>query len=213
MTTVLPAERLLVLITGPSGVGKDTLIQKLVQHDDTFRFLTTATTRPMRQGEVDGDHYFFLTREDFLKRIGQGEVLEYSEHYGNFYGALLAPLQDLMAQGYDVIKEINWTGTAQIKERAGDNLLKIALLPPTYADLVSRHKHRAAELNTTVDWARLEKIKIDFKHMAEPDYIFTNEDMIGSKLTDYDHIVINDDLDRAVAEVQAHIQEARQQRL
>lgn len=212
MSVQLPPDRLFVLVTGPSGVGKDTIIQQIVAEDTAFRFLTTATTRPMRPGEVDGEHYFFLTREEFLKRIGQGEVLEYSEHYGNFYGALLAPLQDLMAQGYDVIKEPNWTGTAQIQERIPDNILKILILPPTYEDLILRHQARSELMGKPVDWSRLEKIKIDFKHIDEADYIFTNDDMIGSKLTDYDHMVVNDDLDKAVAEVKQHIHNARQKR-
>lgn len=212
---LFPPERLVISITGPSGAGKSAIIDALRAQDPHIQLFVSATTRPPRLGEVHGEHYFFIDRETFDAKLAAGEFLEHNAAYhGNKYGTLTAHVQGLLQQGFDVISDINWIGVAQFEQKIPENLIKIAIMPPNVEALAARFAHRAktSKEDEAVRQIRMEQVRVDMRHQTEPDYVFTNPDMVGSKLTDYDLVIVNDRLEAAVAEVHDFIQKQRQKR-
>jgi guanylate kinase len=204
MSVKLPDNRLLISMTGPSGVGKDTLMQELSIQDGKINFFTTATTRPPRGGEVDGEHYYFLTNEAFEEKVQAGEFLEYNGNYlGRRYGTLKAEIAKHMDAGCDVISDINYTGVQQFKEKVPCNLLSILILPPSLGELINRmQERRKLTLEDPTQLAkRLERITLDLQHIDEPNYVFQSADLIGSQKSDYDYVIVNNNLDDAVREL------------
>lgn len=177
---------LLVVLSGPSGVGKGTVAKKLVKNDDSFALSISCTTRKPRKGEVDGREYFFIDKSDFLKRIEQGGFLEYSEHFENYYGTpkdfVLEKLSDK-----NVLLEIDVNGGLSVKENFKDALL-IMLLPPSVEEV----RRRLIKRNTESE----EKINLRMKRMGF--------ELEKQKL--YDYSVVNDDLETTVAKIREIIQ-------
>ena len=166
---------MLVIISGPSGVGKDTIIDalKLRPHDPDYHYVVTCTTRAMRPGEVDGVDYQFLDRETFAAQRAAGEFLEANEVHGNWYGTPRAQVQQALAAGHDVILKIDVQGAQQVKERVADALL-IFVVPPSMETLFARLKSRATE---TVDELELRQrnAAIELARQDDYDYVVTNE--------------------------------------
>ncbi len=201
----------MILIVGPSGSGKGTLMHEITRQDPRIKFFITATTRPPRDGEYDGVHYWFLTPERFTARKNNNEFLETDDHYNHSYGTLRSVVEGHMAEGDDVISDLNWAGVAQVQTKMPDKILKILILPPSLEELKDRFKTRAQTSNET-DAKQLERqalIADDLQHLNDSTYIFKNEDMAGSTKKDYDAIVINDDLATAVEDIQRIINERR----
>jgi guanylate kinase len=171
----------LFIISGPSGVGKDAVIEQLrVRFPEAF-FAVTATTRERRPGEIDGVHYFFLSEDDFRARVAEGEFLETATVYGNLYGVLKAPVRAALARGQDVFVKVDVQGAAEI-ERIVDGAVSIFLSPESAGTLLQRLKHRKtddpAELMTRFATATRELAAAgDFDYV-----IFNRQDRLGEAL-------------------------------
>jgi guanylate kinase len=181
---------LLIVISGPSGVGKDTLIKSLLEHDRNLRYSVSCTTRAARPGEVDGVDYSFVTREQFQQLLAEGAFLEHATYNGNLYGTLAARVAKERDGGHDVVLKIEVNGAEQVRAKAPDAVF-IFLAPPSVDELVRRQVKRNTE--STQDMAARREIAT-----REMEYALR-----------YDHVVVNDDLERAVAEMLDIIKEAR----
>jgi guanylate kinase len=166
---------MLVIISGPSGVGKDTIIDALKRrhHDPEYHYVTTCTTRAMRAGEVDGFDYHFLEPETFAALRAEGEFLEANEVHGNWYGTPRRQVREALADGRDVILKIDVQGAQVVKEKVPGALL-IFLIPPSLEDLFQRLRSRATE---TVDELELRQrnAAIELARQEDYDYVVTNE--------------------------------------
>jgi guanylate kinase len=170
------ADALLIIISGPSGVGKDTIIEALQRrpHDPDYHYVVTCTTRASRPGEVDGVSYHFMDRDEFLALREAGGLLEANEVHGNWYGTPRAQVQQALADGHDVILKIDVQGAQQVKERVADALL-IFLVPPSMETLFARLKSRATE---TVDELELRQrnAAVELARQDDYDYVVVNEE-------------------------------------
>lgn len=173
----------LIVVSGPTASGKSTLWRRLVRRPGVA-FSVSATTRPPRAGEVDGRDYHFIAPEEFERRAGAGEFLEWARVHGRFYGTPRAGVEAALASGQDVVLEIDVQGAAQIR-RSGLPAVSIFVLPPSYEVLEQRLRARGTEDETEIQ-RRLAVVRAE---MAEAPH--------------YDHQVVNDDLERMVAQVEA----------
>ncbi len=174
---------LLVVISGPSGVGKDTLIEGLRERDPSLRYSISYTTRKPRPGEVDGVNYFFVGRKRFEELIPQRFFLEHATYNGNYYGTPAGAVEEARAAGHDILLKIEVQGAAQVRKRAPDGLF-IFIAPPSKEELVRRQERREGAVPDDDIAERLKIADTEMKHSS-----------------DYDHVVINDELERAVGEV------------
>jgi guanylate kinase len=182
---------LLIVISGPSGVGKDTLIKRLLELDRNLRYSVSCTTRPPRPNEKDGVDYTFVTREQFQKLIEEGAFLESADYNGNLYGTLADRVERARADGHDIVLKIEVKGAEQVRERAPDGIF-IFVVPPSVDELVKRQEKRNTETYVDMTARRL---------IAKREMEYSRR---------YDHIVVNDELERAVAQILAIIQSARE---
>lgn len=182
---------LLVVISGPSGVGKDTLIERLRDLDPSLRYSISYTTRKPRPGEKDGVSYFFVSREKFEALIALGFFLEHATYNGNYYGTPAAAVEEARAAGHDILLKIEVQGAALVRKRAPDALF-IFIAPPSKEELVRRQQLREGGAPDEDMAERLRIAETEMKHAVE-----------------YDHVVVNDDLERAVAEVLEIVRRAR----
>jgi guanylate kinase len=182
---------LLIVVSGPSGVGKDTIIERLLELDPNLTYSVSCTTRAPRPGEVDGVHYTFVSREQFEKLVAGGHFLEHASYNGNLYGTPAGTVEAARAAGRDILLKIEVQGAQQVRKRVRDGIF-IFIAPPSNEELARRQELRSSE--TTKDMT--ERLQIAEREMAYA--------------RDYDHVVVNDDLDRAVAEVLAIVRRARE---
>ncbi len=175
---------LLFVVSAPAGCGKDTILNELFKKTDKAGYAVSATTRAPREGEVNGVHYHFLTREDFLEKIKQGEVLEYTEYCGNFYGTLKKSVDDLVLSGKDAVLKIEVEGAMNIKKQFPDACL-VFILPPSLAVLEQRLRGRGTETEDKI---------IERTLQAKNELKFAEK---------YDYLVVNDDLNTAAEDVLA----------
>ena len=164
---------LLVVISGPSGTGKGTVMNYLMQQSDDLRLSVSATTRQPREGEVHGVQYYFLSREEFEEMIENGEVLEYAEYCGRYYGTPIKPIEAWLKEGHDVILEIEVQGGAQVKEKCPDSVT-IFILPPSMEELENRLRGRGTEDEKTIQ-KRLHTAKTELQEADHYDYTVVNE--------------------------------------
>lgn len=177
---------LLLVISAPSGAGKGTIIKRLMDDDRSLKLSVSATTRSPRPGEVDGEDYFFLSREEFDDLVKNGEMLEHAEYVGNCYGTPKGPVESWLNDGLDVILEIDVQGGAQVKEIMPE-CVSIFILPPSMRELENRLRGRSTENDEVVN-ARLEAARQEVHHAEE-----------------YDYVVVNDTVDQAVEEIKTII--------
>lgn len=175
---------LLIVVSGPSGTGKGTVCERLLNATPELAYSISATTRQPRAGEVDGQNYYFLTREQFEQKIQEGDFLEYANVYGNYYGTPLGKIQERRAAGEDVLLEIDTQGALNVMQRCPDGLF-IFLLPPTLAELEQRIRGRGSETEETLA-RRLGNAK--------------KEIQIGLR---YKYVVVNDEVELAVARIKS----------
>ena len=172
----------LIVLSGPSGVGKGTIVKRVMKERPNCALSISCTTRAPREGEKDGVSYFFLTRGKFAQMIEQNGFLEYSEHFSNFYGTPRFFVEQKLKEGNDVILEIEVDGALQVK-KAYDEAILVMIAPPDEKALYSRLKGRGTEDEGTIK-----------RRMERADYEL-------SKTPLYDYVIINDDLDEAVGQV------------
>jgi guanylate kinase len=171
----------LVVLSGPSGVGKGTIVNKILQLDKSISLSISCTTRAARAGEKDGVNYFFITKEKFLKMIDEGGFLEYSNHFENYYGTPRYFVEEKLKSG-DVVLEIDVDGALNAKAQYPDAIL-IMIAPPDKETLYERLKGRGTEGDDVIA-----------RRMDRVDYEL-------SKADKYDYVVVNDDLDEAVKKI------------
>lgn len=169
---------LLVVVSGPAGSGKGTVNGKLLESDD-FRFSVSATTRAPRPGEQDGVNYYYISREEFQRRIEQGEMLEYTEYCGNFYGTPLREAEQVLASGKHLILEIEVEGAMNVKAKYPDAVL-IMLLPPSHAVQEQRLRGRGTEIEEKI-LERLARTREEAKFFDQYDYIVYNHDNMSDR--------------------------------
>lgn len=167
---------LLIVLSGPSGVGKGTLRKAIFESDDNdFQYSVSMTTRNKREGEIEGVDYYFRTREEFEALIEAGEMLEYAEYVGNYYGTPLSYVQKTLDQGKDVFLEIEVQGAKQVKEKVPDGVF-IFLTPPDLAELRSRITGRGTDSAEVID-ERMRVAREEIEMMALYDYAVVNDEV------------------------------------
>ena len=168
---------LLIILSSPSGAGKSTLAKRLMAWDDSLKFSVSATTRPARQGEVDGRDYYFRTRDAFEEMVANGEMLEHAEVFGNLYGSPKGPVESAMNEGRDTLFDIDWQGGQQIRRSSlSKDVVSIFILPPSIADLESRLRGRGQDSEDVIA-DRMAKSRDEISHWGEYDYVIVNGDV------------------------------------
>ena len=175
---------LMLVLSSPSGAGKTTLSRKLLEADPAVELSVSVTTRKQRPGEIDGRDYHFIDAARFEAMVERGELLESAQVFGNRYGTPRAPVEAALANGHDVLFDIDWQGTQQLRDNTAPDLVSIFVLPPSMSDLERRLRHRAQDPDDVIR-ARMATAANEMSHWAE-----------------YNYIVINTDIDRAFKEVQ-----------
>jgi len=164
----------LYIVSAPSGAGKTSLVKALVDAQPQVRVSVSHTTRAMRPGEVDGVNYHFVSREDFLARLERNEFLEHAEVFGNLYGTSQRWLEDTLAEGFDLILEIDWQGAQQVR-RLMPQAKSIFILPPTQEALRQRLNNRGQDSDEIID-RRMREAVSEMSHYVEYDYLVINDD-------------------------------------
>jgi guanylate kinase len=167
---------LMLVLSSPSGAGKSTLSRMLLEVDPHVELSVSATTRQQRPGEVDGRHYHFVDRTRFEEMVRKGEMLEWAEVFGNRYGTPRDPVEQALARGHDVLFDIDWQGTQQLREKVRNDLVSVFLLPPSAEELESRLHTRAQDPDDVIR-SRMAKASDEMSHWAEYDYVVINDDL------------------------------------
>lgn len=173
----LPRRGLMLILSSPSGAGKTTLTRMLLQTKTLDLTLSiSVTTRPRRSSEVDGIHYSFITKKLFDAMRDSGDLLEWAEVHGNFYGTPREPVEQVLARGRDVLFDIDYQGTQQVKAKASDDVVTIFILPPSMQELKARLERRAEDSRETID-KRLANAKNEITRWELYDYVLINDDL------------------------------------
>jgi len=179
---------MILILSSPSGAGKTTLTRMLMQDKALDLTLSVSvTTRPRRSSEIDGIHYRFIDRREFERMKKGGELLEWAEVHGNGYGTPRAPVEKVLAEGRDMLFDVDWQGARQVRERLGDEVVSIFVLPPSMRELKARLERRAEDSAATID-QRLAAARHEIERWRS-----------------YQYVIVNDDLQRAYADVLAII--------
>jgi len=176
---------LMFVLSSPSGAGKTTLSRMLLRADRGVDLSISVTTRPKRPGEVDGRDYHFIDRARFDAMVKKGDLLEWAEVFGHRYGTPRRPVVKALQDGHDVLFDIDWQGTQQLREKARDDLVSVFILPPTVRELERRLKRRAQDPKPVII-SRMAKAAGEMSHWPE-----------------YDYVIVNRDIDEAFTEVRA----------
>ncbi len=165
---------MLIVVSAPSGSGKTTIARKMMEEFPFIKFSVSATTRPKRNGEVDGKDYFFLTREEFEEKIKNGELLEWEEIYGNYYGTLKSVVELALQNGDVLLFDVDVNGAISIKNKFPDDSVLIFIKPPNMETLKERLKRRKTETDEQIQ-KRLERVSMELEKAKYFDYIFIND--------------------------------------
>lgn len=180
-----PPNPLIIVISGPSGVGKDAIIKRLQEVREGIHFVVTATSRAKRPGEVDGKDYYFVTKEKFLSMIERDELLEYALVYGEYKGIPKQQIRDFMAKGFDIVLRVDIQGAATLKSILGNSAIFIFLVAENEAKLVERLVDRKTETSDML-LVRIATAREEVKHMVDFDYVVVNAE---GKLDSAVHLV------------------------
>lgn len=175
---------LMFVLSSPSGAGKTTLSRMLLAEQQA-ELSVSVTTRAQRPGEIDGQHYHFIDKARFDEMVEQNELLEWATVFGNSYGTPRGPVEATLSAGRDMLFDLDWQGTQQMRERAREDLVSVFILPPTAPELERRLHTRAQDDEATIR-SRMAKAGDEMSHWAE-----------------YDYVVINSDLNRSIVEVRS----------
>lgn len=186
MTNPSPTQGTLFIITAASGTGKTSLVKELLATTKNLVVSVSHTTRPPRRGEIDGEHYYFTNRDEFVRLVGEGEFLEHAQVFGNYYGTSKTAVNDLLSAGMDVILEIDWQGALQVKKLISHAVM-IFILPP------SRKALRERLINRNQDATKVIETRLAGAVREMQEYV------------NFDYVVINDDFDVALFEMKSII--------
>ncbi|MDB5565485.1 MAG: gmk [Tardiphaga sp.] len=185
---------LMFVLSSPSGAGKTTLTRMLIDRMPGLQLSVSATTRPMRPGEIDGEDYLFVEKPQFEAMTKRNELLEWATVFDNRYGTPRAPVEAALSAGRDVLFDIDWQGTQQLREKARADVVSVFILPPSAADLEKRLHTRAQDSDAVIR-GRMSRASHEMSHWAE-----------------YDYIVINHNVEEAYSEVQSILKAERLKR-
>ena len=193
----LPRRGLMLVLSSPSGAGKTTISRALLDGDDALELSVSATTRTPREGEVDGVHYHFISDDRFGALIDEDGLLEWANVFNNAYGTPRAAIEKALSEGRDVLFDIDWQGTQQLRQKMPQDLVSVFVLPPSVAALETRLKSRQQMTGETDEQVayRMSKAPAEVSHWAE-----------------YDFIIVNSDIEQSVAQVRAILTAERQRR-
>jgi guanylate kinase len=185
---------LMFVLSSPSGAGKTTLSRMLIAETPDLQMSVSATTRAKRPGEVEGQDYLFVDKTRFEEMVKRNELLEWATVFDNRYGTPREPVEAALSKGEDVLFDIDWQGTQQLREKAHDDVVSVFILPPSALDLEKRLHSRAQDSDKVIR-SRMSRASHEMSHWAE-----------------YDYIVINHEIDAAFAEVQSILRAERLKR-
>ncbi len=185
---------LMLVLSSPSGAGKSTIAHNLLESDSAFELSISLTTRPRRGSEIDGRHYHFCSMREFEIARDNDELLEWAEVHGNFYATPRAPAERALADGRDMLFDIDWQGAEQLREKMPADIVSIFILPPSMRELKERLRRRAEDQSEIIA-KRLQNARAEIEHWR-----------------DYDYVVVNEDLDKAFASVRAIVAAERLRR-
>jgi guanylate kinase len=186
---------ILFVLSSPSGAGKTTLSRRLLAEDPTFRLSISATTRPPRAGETEGEHYFFVSKQRFEEMVAGREMLEHARVFGHAYGTPRAPVEAAIQTGRDVLFDVDWQGAQQLRQSdLGTSVVTVFILPPSIAALEARLRTRGQDSDAVIA-GRMAKARDEISHWAE-----------------YDYVLINDDLDMCYSQIRTIVTAERQRR-
>jgi len=194
MTSEIKRRGLMLVLSSPSGAGKTTLARRLLASDGNMTMSVSATTRAMRPNEKDGRDYFFVTPDRFEEMAKANEFFEHATVFEHRYGTPKQPVLSALGRSRDVLFDIDWQGTQQLKEQAREDLVSIFVLPPSHDELERRLKTRAQDSDDVVA-KRMAKAAAEISHWPE-----------------YDYVIVNRDLDRALAQITAILEAERARR-
>ena len=177
----------LIIFSGPSGSGKDTLLAKLLKLHPEIKLSISSITRPMRTGEVEGEKYHFISKEEFEERLKNDEFLEHNEYVNNYYGTPKQPVFDAIENGEDIILEIDVNGADVVRSKMKE-AISIFIMPPSYCELKNRLTSRGTDSQEVID-QRLSAALSEIERAAEYDYIVTN-DIVDRAVDDILHIIL-----------------------
>jgi len=175
----------LLVLSSPSGAGKTTITRRLVADEPSLTLSVSVTTRPARDGEIEGRDYHFIDRLRFDEMIARGELLEHATVFGNGYGTPRGPIEAALSAGRDIVGDVDWQGTQQLARSAAQDLVSVFVLPPSLAALGGRLRARAQD-SAAVVASRMAKSAEELSHWSE-----------------YDYVIVNDTIESAVAKVRA----------
>lgn len=185
---------LLIVLSSPSGAGKSTISRMLLESDTEISMSVSATTRPPRPNEIDGTHYHFVSDEEFERMVDEGEFAEWAYVFDHRYGSPKDPIKDALKVGRDILFDIDWQGTQQLRSAFGTELVRIFILPPSMEELERRLRARGTDSEDVIE-GRMRRAAGEIGHWAE-----------------YDYVLINDDMEQCLSEVRAIITAERMKR-
>jgi guanylate kinase len=185
---------LMFVLSSPSGAGKSTLSRLLIDRTPGLRMSVSVTTRAKRPGEIEGEHYYFIDKARFERMVSAGELLEHAPVFDNHYGTPRDAVEQALSAGEDVLFDIDWQGTQQLREKARADVVSVFILPPSAQDLEKRLHTRAQDTDEVIR-GRMDRASHELSHWAE-----------------YDYVVINNDLDLAFSEVETILHAERLKR-
>jgi guanylate kinase len=166
----------MLVIASPSGAGKSSISRTLFDQDPNIKLSVSVTTRARRSDEIEGKHYHFIDVATFERMKHDGELLEWAEVHGNFYATPRAKVEERLASGHDILFDIDYQGTLQLYEKCRADMVTVFILPPSIKELKSRLERRAQDSKETID-RRLRNARIEMEHYSEYDYVIVNEDL------------------------------------
>ncbi|HEY0236739.1 MAG TPA: guanylate kinase [Afipia sp.] len=167
---------LMFVLSSPSGAGKSTLSRMLIEKTPGMRMSVSVTTRAKRPGEIDGEHYHFIGKSAFDAMVKNQQLLEHAAVFDHHYGTPRKPVEDALSAGEDVLFDIDWQGTQQLREKARDDVVSVFILPPS-ADDLERRLHTRAQDSDAVIRGRMSRATHELSHWAEYDYVVVNSDL------------------------------------
>jgi len=171
-----PRRGLLIVLSSPSGAGKSTIARMLLNADSDVTMSISATTRPKRPGEVEGEDYPFVDAAEFDRLVAAGEFVEWAPVFGYRYGTPKAPVKQALKDGRDILFDIDWQGTQQLHSAMGEDLVRVFILPPSVAELERRLRERGTDSEAVIA-DRMQRAAGEISHWAEYDYVLVNDAM------------------------------------